>query len=358
MNAPLPSQAQNVAYNLTQADLQQWRTQLLNGLLLTIFIVAGPFTVLTAINTLQNVPQYAVFVIAAFITAYSIIAINTFVRKIPYLVRTITLLLVMYGLAVYDVFTYSLVSDGRIYFLSLVVIAALLMGIRSAAVVMGITIITLLVLGAVVHQWVPSTIDTAPHVVLWGTVVFSQVLHAIVLVVCLAFLLRRLVNALSSIRSALQQAETSAEYAQQQAAALATQTQRLEETQAQLQQLISSLETPMVDLADGIVLAPITGRVDTRRVQMIMKRLLQRVHAHGTHFVIVDLAGMPDADPIAIQGLNTMARALQLLGCRVIFTSLSSELAQSFQQSGSTLDTLEFLRSPQEVLASNAFKQL
>ena len=152
MNAPIALQAQSAAQRLTQADLQQWRTQLLNGLLLTIFIIAGPFTALAAINTLQNVPQYAAFVIIAFITAYSIIGVNTFVRTIPYLVRTITLLLVMYGLAVYDVLTYSLVSDGRIYFLSLVVLAALLLGIYSAGIVTGFAISTLLILGAMVHQ--------------------------------------------------------------------------------------------------------------------------------------------------------------------------------------------------------------
>ena len=358
MNAPIALQAQSAAQRLTQADLQQWRTQLLNGLLLTIFIIAGPFTALAAINTLQNVPQYAAFVIIAFITAYSIIGVNTFVRTIPYLVRTITLLLVMYGLAVYDVLTYSLVSDGRIYFLSLVVLAALLLGIYSAGIVTGFAISTLLILGAMVHQWVPSTINTEPHRVLWGTMVFSQALHSIVLLVCLAFLLRRLMNALSMSRTTLQQAESSATDAQQQAAALAAQTQRLEETQAQLQELVVSLETPTVDLADGIVLAPITGRVDARRAQMIMERLLQRAHAHRTRLVIIDLAGMPIADPVAVQGLKTMAQALQLLGSRVIFTSLSADLTQSFQQSGSMLDTLEFQRSPQEVLASNLFKQL
>ena len=91
---------------------------------------------------------------------------------------------------------------------------------------------------------------------------------------------------------------------------------------------------------------------------MIMERLLQRAHAHRTRLVIIDLAGMPIADPVAVQGLKTMAQALQLLGSRVIFTSLSADLTQSFQQSGSMLDTLEFQRSPQEVLASNLFKQL
>ncbi|MCS6840852.1 MAG: hypothetical protein NZ699_11315 [Roseiflexus sp.] len=40
-------------------------------------------------------------------------------------------------------------------------------------------------------------------------------------------------------------------------------------------QLISDLETPAITIADGVLLAPVVGRLDARRAQALNQRLLE-----------------------------------------------------------------------------------
>lgn len=335
---------------MTQADLHQWRLQLLNGLLLTIFAIGSPLVVLSSLNALNTQPAQAPIVITLFITIYIIIGMATFIRKIPYVLRVIILLLLLYTLGFMDIFAYGLVSDGRIYASTVALFAALLLGMRPAVLATMIASGTLLLLGWLRHHWMPMTLSLTPAPMLWITQLISQTVHSIVVLVCIAVLLRQLSTALSQTRTALQHAEITAQESHDQATKLAAQTKQLEEAQEQLYDLVSTLETPTVDLADGIVLAPITGALDMRRAHAMTERLLQRVHAAHTRLMVLDLAGMPAADRASIQAIISTASALQLLGCRVVFTSLSSALATDFQQADLALDQFEFARSPQEVL--------
>lgn len=350
MKAPVPAGDAHSARTATRLDLRQWRMQLLNGLMLTIFIIATPYLAIFLLDVSQTMPESIGSIVLGFGAIYLIVAVNTFARRLPFLVRTAFLLTFFYVLALFDILVYGLSSDGRIYSLTMVIIAALLLGVRSAAVIAALTVASLAGLGWLAHGWLQTPLPSEPNPLFWATQLTSQAVHSLVLLVCVAFLLRRLVDALSASRTALQQAEASAQAAQQQSEDLAAQAQLLEATRARLQALVASLETPAVEVAEGVVLAPITGALDPRRAAALTERLLKRVHAARTRLVILDLAGMPDADPASLQALAATRMALQLLGCRVVFTSLSGALARGFVESGAAEGALEFQRSPQRVL--------
>lgn len=358
MHDPISADMGTGARSTAQDDMQQWRAQLLNGLLLTTFLITGPYLAIFLLDITRTLPGSAGPIIAGFAAMYGLIGVTTFVRRLPYLVRTLSLLMILYGVAVFDIFIYGLGSDGRVYSLSLVVFAALLFGIRGAAIFAGLTVISLAAVGWLVHGWATATFAPEPNALFWVTQLTGQVVHSVILLVCIAYLLRRLVDALSASRAALHRAEVSAHEAQQQATALAAQTALLAEAQAKLQDLVASLETPAVDLADLIVLAPITGALDARRVQAITERLLKKVHAAGTRLVILDLAGIPDAEPASLSALTRATQALGLLGCRVVFTSVSATLSQRFIQAGVPERDLEFQRSPHQVLETRFAAEL
>ena len=59
---------------------------------------------------------------------------------------------------------------------------------------------------------------------------------------------------------------------------------------------MSVLETPVIAIAEGVLLAPIVGHLDSRRAGQMTKRLLDAVYAQRARAVIIDIAGVPLVD--------------------------------------------------------------
>jgi rsbT co-antagonist protein RsbR len=150
------------------------------------------------------------------------------------------------------------------------------------------------------------------------------------------------------------QRETKARtHAEAQSQAFAEQAEMLDRQlteQRRLLDLVSVLETPAVNLADGVLLAPVVGTLDNRRIQSLTTRLLQTVAAQRTHMVILDIVGVPTVDTEVAQSLLKTAHALRLLGCEVTLTGISADVAASLTGLGVSLGDVRVARSPQEVL--------
>ncbi|MCX7860951.1 MAG: STAS domain-containing protein [Chloroflexus sp.] len=127
---------------------------------------------------------------------------------------------------------------------------------------------------------------------------------------------------------------------------LAEQNQR----QQELLELVSQLETPAVRIADGVLLAPLVGGIDSRRASKITSRLLELVHERRVNLVILDVAGVPVIDTAVANALTQTVRALRLLGCRVTLTGISAQVALTLTHIGIELRELDVASSPQEAL--------
>ncbi|MFQ3631079.1 STAS domain-containing protein [Roseiflexus sp.] len=146
--------------------------------------------------------------------------------------------------------------------------------------------------------------------------------------------------------SARAEAESRAQDIERQRAELQEQNQRQQELIA----LIGQLEIPAVRIASGVVLAPLIGSIDSQRAERITSRLLTTVHEQRVNLVIIDIAGVPTVDTIVASALTQTVRALQLLGCEVILTGISPQVAMTLTDAGVDLRTLEVAASPQEAL--------
>lgn len=141
------------------------------------------------------------------------------------------------------------------------------------------------------------------------------------------------------------------------AEALALAQQRAEELeqrnaeQERLLQLISDLETPAITIADGVLLAPVVGRLDTRRAQALNQRLLETVSRQRVRLVILDIAGVSHVDESVAHSLIQAAQALQLVGCRVALSGISPAVAATLASLDITLPDVLTCRSPQEALS-------
>jgi anti-anti-sigma regulatory factor len=120
--------------------------------------------------------------------------------------------------------------------------------------------------------------------------------------------------------------------------------------QGQLLTLVTALETPMVPLADGVLLAPIVGHVDTRRAETLTARMLKEASAQHARLVVLDIAGVSLIDTAVARALVQTVRALQLLGCDVTISGISASVALTLVQLGIDLGRVRTARSPQEAL--------
>lgn len=122
--------------------------------------------------------------------------------------------------------------------------------------------------------------------------------------------------------------------------------------QQQLLDLVATLETPAIQIADGVLLVALVGHIDTRRAQNLTEKLLDIVHTQRTRYVILDVAGVSLIDTAVAHAILSTTRAIRLLGCNVIMSGISAEVAVLLTRIGIDLGEVQTVRSPQAALAT------
>jgi anti-anti-sigma regulatory factor len=129
------------------------------------------------------------------------------------------------------------------------------------------------------------------------------------------------------------------------------------EQQRRLLDLVATLETPAVALAEGVLLAPVVGHLDSRRAKTLTSRLLNEVSAQRARLVILDIAGVSTVDTEVAQSLIRAIQALRLLGCSVTITGISAAVAATMTTLGINMRGIDTARTPQEALEQVAVKE-
>lgn len=96
---------------------------------------------------------------------------------------------------------------------------------------------------------------------------------------------------------------------------------------AQQRQTISELETPVLQMWDGVLALPIVGSLDTARTQQMNETLLERIVETGSEIVILDITGVPLVDTAVAKHLLETVTAARLLGAEVLIVSISPRIA-------------------------------
>jgi PAS domain S-box-containing protein len=100
------------------------------------------------------------------------------------------------------------------------------------------------------------------------------------------------------------------------------------------QHALRELSTPLLPLSGRVVLMPIIGAMDSRRAQQVIETLLEGVAAHNAELAILDITGVQVVDTQVANAFIQSARAVQLLGARVMLTGIRPEVAQTLVQLG------------------------
>jgi DNA-binding response OmpR family regulator/anti-anti-sigma regulatory factor/putative methionine-R-sulfoxide reductase with GAF domain len=124
--------------------------------------------------------------------------------------------------------------------------------------------------------------------------------------------------------------------------------ERAEEERKVLQEKIISgqrmalqeLSTPLIPIANGVVVMPLIGTIDSQRAQQIMETLLRGVGAYLAKTVIIDVTGVQVVDTHVADVLVKASRAVKLLGAEAVLTGIRPEVAMTLVGMGADLGNI------------------
>jgi len=117
------------------------------------------------------------------------------------------------------------------------------------------------------------------------------------------------------------------------------------------QAALRELSTPLMPIAEGVVVMPIIGIIDSRRAQQIMETLLEGIATHSADIAILDITGVRVVDTQVAGALIRAAQAARMLGARVVLSGISAEVAQTLVHIGAEMQDMIALRSLQQAIA-------
>ncbi len=103
------------------------------------------------------------------------------------------------------------------------------------------------------------------------------------------------------------------------------------------------ISTPLLPVADGVVVLPLIGSLDPERAEQVMQALLAGVVEHRATTAILDITGLHTVDTSAAEALMRTARAIRLLGAEAIVTGVRPAVAQTLVTLGTELGGLVVL---------------
>ena len=118
--------------------------------------------------------------------------------------------------------------------------------------------------------------------------------------------------------------------------------QRTEEERMHLQQQVIQaqqaalyeLSTPLIPIAEDIVVMPLIGSIDSQRANQVMETLLMGVATNHAATAILDITGVQIVDTHVANALVRAAQAVQLLGTQVVLTGIRPDVAETMVSLG------------------------
>lgn len=113
---------------------------------------------------------------------------------------------------------------------------------------------------------------------------------------------------------------------------------RLQEASIRMQEEnLRALSTPLIPIAESVVVMPLIGTVNSARARQVLEKLLEGVVAHRAAVAILDVTGVPVVDAEVANGLIQAAKGVALLGAEVVLTGIRPEMARTLVELGTDL---------------------
>jgi STAS domain. len=211
----------------------------------------------------------------------------------------------------------------------IVVFSALMLGfVLSITPAMGMATLPLpliippaLALALTRPRWIVASAILSTGIYLVRAITSGWMIDVSLLIIYVVLVLLLLARAV--LNTEVQRAEESRQRAEEAQARIEEQAHALEaanaaqqaqlEEQRRLLDLVATLETPAITLAEDVLFAPVVGHLDSRRSAALTARLLEAAHRQRANHVIIDIAGVSTVDSTVAQALIRTACLSSLL---------------------------------------------
>src|SRR6202158_1558622 len=113
-----------------------------------------------------------------------------------------------------------------------------------------------------------------------------------------------------------------------------TERKRAEEKATLQAREILEISTPVIQIWDGVLMAPLIGTLDSGRTQKLMEGVLERIVQTNSAVALLDVTGVPTIDTRTAQHLAEMTTAVRLLGAQAVLTGVRPAIAQTLAHLG------------------------
>lgn len=322
-------------------DLENWRKGLIRGVFRGATAFGAVAVAIAYFATRTRLLSYF------YIGIYLAFLLVTFLRLRSFRLQAWACLALLYGLGALALFEDGLTGDGRVFMLTLPVLAALLLGGQAGLISLGVALLTMAGFGAAYGTGlltIPAQEQLiANDIISWASGTAAWLVMGIVAVLSLNHVLTRFTSAIEDTRRLTHELQAHQEDLEnqvaertkaleargQELAAQANTLKELVETQRGLLRTIRDMSTPVVPLQAGIIIMPLVGLIDAERARQVSSSLLTGIESHQARAALVDITGVPVVDATVAQALVEAMRAARLLGAEPILVGLSPEVAHT-----------------------------
>ena len=119
---------------------------------------------------------------------------------------------------------------------------------------------------------------------------------------------------------------------------------------ARQEEAIKALETPIIEVWEGVLTLPLIGVMDSQRAATTMGRLLSAITTKQATTAILDLTGVEIVDTSTADHIGKLVKAAELLGAKCILTGIRPAVAQTIVSIGIDLTNITTLATLREGL--------
>ena len=110
-------------------------------------------------------------------------------------------------------------------------------------------------------------------------------------------------------------------------------------------ELIEELSTPVINVAEGVLLTPVIGSLNHERADLMTAALLRAVVERHARVVILDVTGSRSMGADVVHHLTRAAAAVRLMGAECVLTGITAGVAQTLVRVGADLSGVEMRRT-------------
>jgi anti-anti-sigma regulatory factor len=110
-------------------------------------------------------------------------------------------------------------------------------------------------------------------------------------------------------------------------------------------ELIEELSTPVINVAEGVLLGPVVGSLTRERADLMTAALLRAVVERRARVVILDVTGARSMGADVVEHLTRTAAAVRLMGAECVLTGIGAGVARTLVTVGADLSGVEVRRT-------------